>query len=105
MKEIWKNHQNASLDGSSAIPSDADMFQCVELVLSSDETKVIERKRYPGENTIAMVAWKMTMRTPECPQGRDVIDIANDITIGIGSFGPKEDLLFLRASELSRKLR
>ena len=31
--------------------------------------------------------------------------IANDITIAIGSFGPKEDLLFLRASELARKLK
>ncbi len=31
--------------------------------------------------------------------------IANDITISIGSFGPKEDLLFLRASELARNLK
>ena len=37
--------------------------------------------------------------------GRDIIVIANDITIAIGSFGPKEDLLFLRASELARKLK
>jgi len=37
--------------------------------------------------------------------GRDIIVIANDITIAIGSFGPKEDILFLRASELARKLR
>jgi hypothetical protein len=37
--------------------------------------------------------------------GREIIAIANDITIGIGSFGPKEDLLFLRASELARKMK
>lgn len=30
--------------------------------------------------------------------------IANDMTHNIGSFGPQEDLLFLRASQLSRKL-
>ena len=34
-----------------------------------------------------------------------MIVISNDITIAIGSFGPKEDALFQRASELARKLR
>ena len=42
-----------------------------------------------------MVAWRMTLKTPEFPDGRDVIVIANDITHLIGSFGPKEDQLFL----------
>ncbi|KAG8122671.1 hypothetical protein E2320_018247 [Naja naja] len=49
-----------------------------------------------------MVAWRMTLRTPEYTDGRDVIVISNDITYKIGSFGPQEDLLFLRASELAR---
>ena len=31
--------------------------------------------------------------------------ISNDITISIGSFGPKEDALFQRASELARKMK
>jgi len=47
----------------------------------------------------------MTMLTPEYPQGREVIVIANDMTFMIGSFGVREDKLFLHASELSRKLR
>lgn len=51
---------------------------------------------------IGMVAWKMTLKTPEYPEGRDIIVIGNDITYRIGSFGPREDLLFLRASELAR---
>lgn len=51
---------------------------------------------------IGMVAWKMTLKSPEYPEGRDIIVIGNDITYKIGSFGPQEDLLFLRASELSR---
>ena len=34
------------------------------------------------------------MLTPEFPDGREVILIANDITHQIGSFGPKEDLLY-----------
>ena len=36
----------------------------------------------------------MTLKTPEFPAGRDIIVIANDITYLIGSFGPREDLLF-----------
>lgn len=44
----------------------------------------------------------MTLKTPEYPEGRDIIVIGNDITYRIGSFGPQEDLLFLRASELAR---
>ncbi|KAB1266555.1 Acetyl-CoA carboxylase 1 [Camelus dromedarius] len=44
----------------------------------------------------------MTLKSPEYPEGRDIIVIGNDITYRIGSFGPQEDLLFLRASELAR---
>lgn len=49
-----------------------------------------------------MVAFRMKLKTPEYPEGRDVVVICNDITYRIGSFGPQEDLLFLRASELAR---
>lgn len=52
-----------------------------------------------------MVAWRLTLNTPEYPEGRDLILIANDITFFIGSFGPKEDIVFNLASELSRKLK
>src|SRR5688500_2285423 len=52
-----------------------------------------------------MVAWKMTLQTPEYPNGREIIVIANDMTFLIGSFGIREDILFLKASELSRKLK
>ncbi|GAM23780.1 hypothetical protein SAMD00019534_069550 [Acytostelium subglobosum LB1] len=62
-----------------------------------------ETYRPIGYNDIGMVAWKMLLYTPEYPQGRHVIVIANDITHQIGSFGPQEDLLFQLASELARK--
>lgn len=52
-----------------------------------------------------MVAWRITLYTPEYPAGRDIIVISNDITHRIGSFGPEEDLVFLKASELARKLK
>ena len=50
-----------------------------------------------------MVAWRMTLRTPEYPAGREIIVISNDITHKIGSFGPQEDVLFMRASEMARE--
>ncbi len=59
----------------------------------------------PGENAVGMIAWRLRFRMPECPDGRDIILIANDITFKIGSFGMAEDLLFLKASELARKER
>lgn len=43
-----------------------------------------------------MVAWRLRMRTPEYPKGRDAILIANDITFDVGSFAVEEDLVFLK---------
>ena len=52
-----------------------------------------------------MVAWRMKMITPEYPDtGREIILISNDVTFKMGSFSIMEDLLFLKASELARKL-
>jgi acetyl-CoA carboxylase / biotin carboxylase 1 len=34
------------------------------------QLKRVERE--PGLNTTGMVAWLMTLKTPECPQGRQV---------------------------------
>ena len=84
-------------------PSQSDMLKTVEYDLD-DNGRLMPVKRFPGENTIGMVAWKMCLKTVEYPQGRDIIVIANDITIEIGSFGPREDLLFKEASVLARKL-
>jgi hypothetical protein len=48
------------------------------------DTKLVKTNRPPGMNTIGMVAWKITMHTPQYPQGRKVIIIANDITHQVG---------------------
>lgn len=52
-----------------------------------------------------MVAWRLVLATPEYPEGRELILIANDLTYLIGSFGPKEDHLFHQASILARQLK
>ena len=38
-----------------------------------------------------MLAYHTVMRTPQYPEGRDVVIIANDVTVQSGSFGVQED--------------
>ncbi|XP_070759737.1 acetyl-CoA carboxylase 2 isoform X2 [Enoplosus armatus] len=78
-----------------------DVLMCTELVLDP-QGRLTQMNRLPGDNDVGMVAFRMKMKTPEYPEGRDIIVICNDITHMIGSFGPQEDELFLRASELAR---
>lgn len=40
----------------------------------------VEVQRSAGLNDVGMVAWIITLRTPEYPEGRQAILIANDIT-------------------------
>lgn len=70
-----------------------------------EDVQLIETDREPGKNDIGMVAWQVTLYTPECPSGRSLILIGNDITHQAGSFGPREDLLFHLASQRSRSLK
>ncbi|KAM6165825.1 acetyl-CoA carboxylase 2 isoform 2-T2 [Erethizon dorsatum] len=78
-----------------------DILTYTELVLDSQD-QLVEMNRLPGGNEVGMVAFKMMFKTPEYPEGRDVVVISNDITFRIGSFGPREDMVYLRASELAR---
>ncbi|XP_075390444.1 acetyl-CoA carboxylase 2 [Tenrec ecaudatus] len=78
-----------------------DILTYTELVLDS-QGQLVEMNRLPGGNEVGMVAFKMRFKTREYPEGRDIVVISNDITFRIGSFGPGEDLLYLRASEMAR---
>uniref|UniRef100_A0A803SRS7 Acetyl-CoA carboxylase alpha n=1 Tax=Anolis carolinensis TaxID=28377 RepID=A0A803SRS7_ANOCA len=97
--KLWEYMKEFAILPPPPLPS--DMLTYTELVLD-DQGQLVHMNRLPGGNEIGMVAWRMTLKTPEYPDGRDVIVISNDITYRIGSFGPQEDLLFLRASELAR---
>nr|CAD7399573.1 unnamed protein product [Timema poppensis] len=101
LERLWKEHSEQRGPDQVKIPP--KLVDTIELVL--DGGNLIEQKRLPGENNIGMIAWRMTLYTPEYADGRQIIVIANDITFLIGSFGPLEDLLFCRASELSRSLQ
>ena len=59
--------------------------------------------RIIGTNKIGMLAWLVTMKTPEYPQGRDIVLISNDVTVQSGSFGVEEDEFFYAASKYARE--
>ena len=52
--------------------------------MDEDGKKVTERTCYPGNNSHGMVAWKIDLKTPEYPKGREIVVIANDISHQIG---------------------
>ncbi|CAE7222177.1 ACC2, partial [Symbiodinium necroappetens] len=81
-----------------------ELLAAVELVMDWSKMELVETERPEGANDLGMLAWKLTMKTPECPEGRVVILIANDVTFQAGSFGVREDQFFQKASELARKL-
>jgi len=83
----------------------ATKVTAVELVLTADKSKVeaLSKPRAAGTNKVGMVAWLMTLYTPEYPAGREIVVIANDITYLQGTFGPLEDTVFEKASIFARE--
>jgi acetyl-CoA carboxylase/biotin carboxylase 1 len=92
-----------------------NFFTCTELVMCDPNTQeplrstwtareaekhavLLPVKRPPGKNDVGMVAWHVHMSSPECPQGREFVIIANDITFQAGSFGTREDVVFFKVS-------
>ncbi|KAL7749387.1 acetyl-coenzyme-A carboxylase [Sorochytrium milnesiophthora] len=97
----WRKY--AAKYPDSPVQRPAVLLKAQELALDADD-KLQPVTRPAGSNTCGMVAWLMEMFTPECPRGRKIIVIANDITFAIGSFGPVEDRLFYLASQMARQL-
>lgn len=67
-----------------------------ELVLSG--RGLVRVNREPGLNDIGMVAWEMQIN------GKWIVLIANDISFSAGTFGTREDLLFMRVSVMARAM-
>ena len=102
LRTEWKN--------SGSVPtSNASLVKSVELVIDdsvftgeNDKPQLKQIEREPGLNNIGMIAWLVTLVTPEFPAGRQIVLIANDITHKAGSFGTMEDKLFSAATEYAR---
>ncbi|XP_034234889.1 acetyl-CoA carboxylase isoform X2 [Thrips palmi] len=101
-ERLWKEFIEERPGQDIKMPD--QVLDYVELVMENEET-LVEQKRIPGENNVGMVAWRLTINTPEYPEGRDVIVIANDLTYQVGSFGPREDMVFNLASKRARELK
>ena len=96
----WDKYIN-SLPGSDvSIPT--NLFEAHEL-LDGPNGDLVTGKREIGTNKVGMVAWVVSMKTPEYPEGRQVVVIANDVTVGAGSFGVEEDEVFFKASKYARE--
>lgn len=106
---VWEEYGKAH--------NSVNQFMCQELVLCNNAGIPLEKgwtykdgevaqltpiDREMGQNDVGMVAWLLRMVTPECPEGRQVVVICNDITFEAGSFGTREDMLFFKASEYAR---
>jgi len=87
------------------IKAPAEPISNVSELIFDENERLVEVKRAPGQNRIGMVAWVLDIITPECPNGRQIVMIANDVTIQAGSFGPLEDRFFAAASTLARQRR
>lgn len=108
LQRIWRRYsEDRLLGGFHRYKMPPSIMDSVELILSSNENDgescLKKVQRNPGLSDIGMVAWLCVIRTPEYPNGREVVLIANDITFRSGSFGPEEDLLFTEASKLARE--
>merc|ERR1711988_1437310 len=95
----WQQYLDKSSDDATTMPT--ALFQFDELVMGSDGNLRLE-KRFPGSNKVGMLAWTVNMKTPRYPEGREVVVIANDVTVQSGSFGVSEDEFFYKASEYAR---
>jgi len=96
----WQTYIEKECDGKITPPS--KLFTFDELVLDKSGSTLVKEKRFPGSNRIGMLAWHTTLKTPNYPEGRDVVFIANDVTFQSGSFGVQEDEFFYKASEYAR---
>eukprot|EP00958_Prasinococcus_capsulatus_P024488 scaffold3827_cov394-Prasinococcus_capsulatus_cf.AAC.7 len=96
---MWADHTDAL--GEQASKLELPLFQAEELVLVDGELMADERMA--GTNKVGMVAWHCVMKTPEYPEGRAIVLIANDCTVKSGSFGVEEDWVYKKASEYARR--
>jgi acetyl-CoA carboxylase/biotin carboxylase 1 len=98
LQNVWAKAR--SLNSSFSPPK--RFIDTKELVLDEND-QLAEVDRVPGNNTFGMVGWVFNVKTPEYPNGRNVVVIANDITYKIGSFGPAEDNFFYLATQYARE--
>jgi len=110
LNQLWA-HRRAAGEPDSTPPTSV-LVDAEELVPKTGfslsfqrNTPLVPLNRPPNQNKVGMVAWLMTLRTPEYPMGRQIVVISNDITHSFGAFGPEEDAMFRAATEFALENR
>jgi len=110
LMQLWA--RRASAGEPDAVAPSSRLVEAEELVPDQGwdlsfraSSPLVPVKRPPNLNKVGVVAWLMTLRTPEYPMGRQVVTIANDITHSFGAFGPEEDAMFRAATEFALENR
>lgn len=98
---LVKDWANFSRKRQCSVPK--ELLVASELKMSSGELQESDRKHDMGSSDIGMLAWHLFLRTPEFPEGRSLVLIANDVTHQAGSFGVAEDQFFKKATEYARQ--
>ncbi|CAI4232601.1 unnamed protein product [Auanema sp. JU1783] len=96
-RRVFNDHDYRKFfDEEELIVKDGELHHIVD----KEELKV---RADNCNNESGMVAWLLTLYTPEQPRGYKVVAIANDITFQSGSFAIPEDEVYSLASQYSRK--
>ncbi|MQM19485.1 hypothetical protein Taro_052489 [Colocasia esculenta] len=102
-KTALRHAWSSCLQDDGKIPS--DILKVTELIFADKcgdwGTPLVPVDRRPALNDVGMVAWSMVMSTPEFPNGRTIMVVANDVTFKAGSFGPREDAFFFAVTNLA----
>lgn len=101
LRRLWESYTSNNI----CVNNNRDLIKVTELAFANNHgdwnTPLVTVSRSSGLNDIGMVAWLMEMSTPEFPDGRKIIVVANDVTFRVGSFGPKEDAFFHAVTNLA----
>jgi len=100
--ELISEWQKYLKETGSEMDIPASVFNAKEFVEDADGG-ISLGSRIIGSNKIGMLAWLINMKTPEYPEGREIVLIANDVTVQSGSFGVDEDNFFFEASKYARE--
>jgi acetyl-CoA carboxylase/biotin carboxylase 1 len=96
----WQNYLQDTGKTEDLIPP--HVFESQEFLEDADGS-IMLGSRGIGTNKIGMVGFLAKMKTPEYPEGREVVVIANDVTVQSGSFGVEEDEFYFKVSKYARE--
>jgi acetyl-CoA carboxylase/biotin carboxylase 1 len=110
LQSLWADFKAR---GGTDSPPAASLVDATELVLDpsahgrfqDSNATLLHVTRPVGSNDVGVVVWLMTLRTPEWPQGRQVVAVANDITFRAGAFGPREHAMFRAVCDFAMQSR